>query len=111
MPHGYVVKRRPAALAPELFHLASWYEREMTCSRALRWDPADLANLMEPEVLARITGGFSVDHWRVEDRLLAALDVGGLRVPGMVYVRVWHEGVDIVTRRCDRCGTMVGTGV
>lgn len=105
---AFVNRRRVPKLPPELYHVASAFERNLYCVDGDRWDATDLVNFLEPEVLGQITGTFLVDHWRLEDEALANLSVPAILFPGNCYVRAFHDAVDPLSRVCQHCGIVVG---
>lgn len=95
------------------------YDALVHCIRHAPWNPVDhLANLHE-KLLIRESADedpgrvwtFNVDHYRMEDSIWASVD--GALAPdshGAIRVLVLHTEVDSITRKCQSCGTKVGTG-
>lgn len=70
----------------------------LVCLAGDKWTPNDLDRVL------------AVDHWRIEDQVLALAD-GGANVAitaGVARVLVFHAGVEPDTRQCENCGTVVG---
>ena len=93
---------------PKIWHKGE--TTEITCIHGDPWKPIDdLANVWDKQIVhTKEVGSFTVDHWRVQDRILA-LQNPPKRYHGEVHVTVWHADVDPVTRQCDACGWIVGT--
>lgn len=111
-PTGAFVNRRHVAmLPPELYHVATAFSRTLYCVAGDPFDPTDLVNFLEPDVYARVTGTFLVDHYSTRELTYAMLDVPKILFPGNCYVKVIHDGVDEHSRMCMRCGRTVGTPI
>ena len=108
---AFVNRRHVPTLSPEHFHLAQTFERSLYCEQGSPWTPTDLANFLEPEVLAFVTGTFTVDHWMLSHEGFAMLDAPKILFPGNVFVRVFHDAISPLTNQCDRCGVTVGTPI
>lgn len=109
----------------------------LVCQPGDPWDPCDLVNMfaagvwgVDPESGIPFTGGFNVEHWRIEDAGQQSVEekmiTGGAEWRGtdrtlqnfdqadrseFLPVVVFHMGVDPVSRACQRCETIVGTPV
>lgn len=95
------------------------HEALVHCITGAPWNPVDhLANVHEA-ILIRETADadpsrvwtFNVEHWRMQDRTWATVDAALLPDShGAVRVTVLHADVDPRTRKCQACGTVVGSG-
>ena len=83
----------------------------LVCLAGDKWTPNDLDRVLaERPPDGEPVETFLVDHWRIEDQVLALAD-GGANVAitaGVARVLVFHAGVEPDTRQCENCGTVVG---
>lgn len=95
------------------------HEALVYCITGAPWSPIDhLANVHDA-ILVRDSADddparvwtFNVEHWRMQDRIWATVE-GALAADGhgAVRVTVLHADVDPVTRTCQACETVVGSG-